>query len=400
MGKTIRAAVEFSLQWESVVGVHHDRFYIERVDFWRDFFPGTIGDSIAGLSGNEYHRESFPPGVLVPAHRADNIKEVKRSLLLPEGDEKQQRELLGRYYPRGSYWKALNSFPGDISPMRVIDLTETTITVDMNHPLSRHPLTLVCSAPRNISHITQRGGSAQDIGALVTSGGTGMQVPHPSENRSSHPIYPLLRPDEGDDKQFYRSARMVHHLDERALSHVRSLYSRLLQPGNKVLDLMASWDSHLVEPSRYSHLTGLGLNEEELQRNEAFHDYLIHDLNRVPELPFGANSFDGVICTVSIEYLTRPYEIFAELARILKPGGLLVVTISERWFPTKAITSWENLHPFERQGLVIRYFMEGNHFVNIHTESIRGYPRPSGDKYYHHQPASDSLFFVWGYVPE
>ena len=32
------------------------------------------------------------------------------------------------------------------------------------------------------------------------------------------------------------------------------------------------------------------------------------------------------------------------------------MTFSDRWFPTKAIELWSELHPFERMGLVLDYF--------------------------------------------
>jgi len=43
---------------------------------------------------------------------------------------------------------------------------------------------------------------------------------------------------------------------------------------------------------------------------------------------------------VSIDYLVRPVEVLREVARILRPGGVVVVTFSNRCFPTKAIRGW------------------------------------------------------------
>jgi SAM-dependent methyltransferase len=33
----------------------------------------------------------------------------------------------------------------------------------------------------------------------------------------------------------------------------------------------------------------------------------------------------------------RPLEAFAQIVRVLKPGGVLAVTFSNRWFPPKVI---------------------------------------------------------------
>jgi SAM-dependent methyltransferase len=37
----------------------------------------------------------------------------------------------------------------------------------------------------------------------------------------------------------------------------------------------------------------------------------------------------------------KPYEVFREAARILKPGGLLLVLYSNRMFPGKAVKVWK-----------------------------------------------------------
>ena len=399
MSTSLRAAVEFSLHWKSTSGVHTDRFYVEKLDFWRDFLPGNLKEGLTALQRGDHYCEKFVPGSLVPPHSDSNIKQFNRQLFNTSEKHGVLKPVPGRYYPKGCCWRPLNSFPVDTSPIRVIDVSESSVTVDMNHPLSQFPLTIVSSAPQSTASVSQRGGAAQDIGEMLTADGPGMQVPYPSVTKHSHHDYPFSRLDDQDDSRFYQSARMVHHLDETARSHVRALYSRLLRPGTNILDLMASWHSHLADGSRFKEITGLGLNEEELQHNDLLSDYVIQDLNKQQKLPFATNTFDAAICTVSVEYLCSPYEIFAELARIIKPGGLLIMTISERWFPGKAIATWEDLNPFERQGLVIQYFQHDNHFTNIHTESIRGYPRPSTDRYHQHVASSDPLYFVWGSVP-
>jgi SAM-dependent methyltransferase len=46
------------------------------------------------------------------------------------------------------------------------------------------------------------------------------------------------------------------------------------------------------------------------------------------------------VCCVSVDYLTRPLAVFTDVARVLRPDGLFVVTFSNRLFPTKAIRGW------------------------------------------------------------
>jgi len=82
----------------------------------------------------------------------------------------------------------------------------------------------------------------------------------------------------------------------------------------------------------------------------------VRDLNVEPVLPFGDGSFDAVTCCVSIDYLTRPLEVFAEAARVLRPGGAFVCTFSNRCFPTKAIRGWLSTDDEGHCAIVSAYF--------------------------------------------
>ncbi|MEJ2096325.1 MAG: SAM-dependent methyltransferase, partial [Deltaproteobacteria bacterium] len=88
--------------------------------------------------------------------------------------------------------------------------------------------------------------------------------------------------------------------------------------------------------------------------------------------------------------------VFEEVGRVLKPEGFFVVTFSDRWFPTKAIHIWKEIHPFERMGLVLEYFIRSGTFKDLQTYSIRGLPRPRHDQYFPEQHLSDPVFAVWG----
>jgi len=143
-------------------------------------------------------------------------------------------------------------------------------------------------------------------------------------------------------------------------------------------------------------LTGLGLNMDELKRNRQLTNITVQDLNVNKTLPYPNDTYDAVLNTVSVEYLTDPIAIFKEVARVLHPGGHFVVTFSNRWFPPKAIKIWEELHDFERMGLVAEYFLQSGGFANVQTYSIRGLPRPHNDKYYPDLLHSDPVYAVWG----
>jgi ubiquinone/menaquinone biosynthesis C-methylase UbiE len=138
------------------------------------------------------------------------------------------------------------------------------------------------------------------------------------------------------------------------------------------------------------------MNAEEMKNNPQLTEHVVHDLNEKPRLPFEDATFDRVICTVSVEYMTQPVAVFDEIARVLKPDGILMHTFSNRWFPPKAIKLWTELHEFERMGLVLEYFHRSGKFNNLQTFSTRGWDRPETDKYYPDMPQSDPVFAVWG----
>ena len=160
------------------------------------------------------------------------------------------------------------------------------------------------------------------------------------------------RADPSPDPDFYAAPRLVHHIDDRAVDAVGALYDQLGVDGD-VLDLMSSWVSHLRTPPR--SLTVLGLNEVELDANPMATARVVQDLNADARLPFADAAFDAVLNCVSVDYLVRPVEVLAEIARVLRPGGLSVCTFSNRCFPTKAVRGWLSVPEEQRPGIVADY---------------------------------------------
>ena len=161
------------------------------------------------------------------------------------------------------------------------------------------------------------------------------------------------RADRSRDSVFYSSPRLVTHLDDPAIAAVGALYDELGISGD-VLDLMSSWVSHFRTPP--THLTVLGMNSDELAANPSAAVTVVHDVNAQPWLPFPDESFDAVVCCVSVDYLIRPIEVFTDVARVLRPGGPFVCTFSNRCFPTKAIRGWVYADDEQRCEIVRQYF--------------------------------------------
>ena len=160
------------------------------------------------------------------------------------------------------------------------------------------------------------------------------------------------RADPSPDPDFYAAPRLVHHIDDRAVDAVGALYAELGVDGD-VLDLMSSWVSHLRTAPR--SLTVLGLNDVELAANPMATARVVQDLNADARLPFADASFDAVLNCVSVDYLVRPVDVLAEVARVLRPGGLSVCTFSNRCFPTKAVRGWLSVPEEQRPGIVADY---------------------------------------------
>jgi SAM-dependent methyltransferase len=175
----------------------------------------------------------------------------------------------------------------------------------------------------------------------------------------------FTRYDEGDDRSFYRFPRLTAHLDGPACQALTALFREELPAGGRLLDLMSSYVSHLPPEVAYEHVLGLGLNDDELRLNPQLHEHLTHDLNRQPRLPFADGSFDAALCTVSVQYLTRPVEVFAEVGRVLRPGAPFVVSFSNRCFPSKAVRIWVSTDDREHSALVRRYFALAGRFERV-----------------------------------
>jgi SAM-dependent methyltransferase len=186
------------------------------------------------------------------------------------------------------------------------------------------------------------------------------------------------RYDEDPDPLFYAQPRLVTHIDDAAIAAVTRLYRELFPAGGAILDLMSSWVSHLPDDVAYRRVVGLGLNREELDANPRLDARVVQDLNREPRLPFADAEFDGAAICVSIQYLTQPVAVLRDVGRVLRPGAPLVVTFSNRCFPTKAVAIWQALDDAGHARLVRYYLRAAGNWEAI--EALDRSPRrPGGD---------------------
>jgi hypothetical protein len=198
---------------------------------------------------------------------------------------------------------------------------------------------------------------------------------------STLPEEAFRRADEAPDEEFYRTPRLVTHIDDRAIAAVTQLYRELFPPGGELLDLMSSWVSHLPTEIEYRRVIGLGMNEVELRRNESLDSYVVQNLNTNPGLPFGDAEFDGAGICVSIDYLIRPVEVLREVGRVLKVDAPTIISFSNRCFPSKAVAVWHQLDDRGHMRLVERYLEDAGNFADIRSMD-RSSRRVFGDPLY------------------
>ncbi|KAK9272717.1 hypothetical protein L1049_003094 [Liquidambar formosana] len=184
-----------------------------------------------------------------------------------------------------------------------------------------------------------------------------------TEKSSAGNIKRLVLPQEGrtkldtfSDREFYAYPRFVTHVDDGFISTLTNLYRERLRPGSEILDLMSSWVSHLPKEVKFKRVVGHGLNAQELAKNPRLDYFFVKDLNQEQKFELESCSFDAVLCTVSVQYLQQPEKVFAEVFRILRPGGVFIVSFSNRMFYEKAIRVWRDGTAYSRVQLVVQYF--------------------------------------------
>ncbi len=389
------ADIVFRLEWKSTLAAHTQVQYAKKVNFWRDCFPNQFYDDLIGKPVHAFVQRRFLPGEFLPLPDEKNIFNIVPSQFKqsPQGNNVTARK--GRFYPKGILTGISNVFSENIEPFRVLETSDTHIRVDFNHPLAGKAILLSAEILKIHPTKDERGGSCADWTGILTNG-AGMQAGWNTDATDFFSDRPFERADENTDCIFYQSPRFVSHMDDYAKQTVTNFYGQYLKTGMRILDLMASWESHLPSDLAFDEVTGLGLNQSELSKNPVLSSNVVHDLNANPALPFESDAYDAVVCTASVEYLIQPFKVFQEVHRVLKPKGVFVVTFSNRWFPPKAINIWTCLHEFERMGLVTSYFLETGGFDSIGTFSSSGFPRPKTDPYYGEYLMSDPVFAVTG----
>lgn len=174
----------------------------------------------------------------------------------------------------------------------------------------------------------------------------------------------FLRADQQDDGSFYTIPRFVYHIDEAAVSSLTQYYRNNISKKSDILDICSSWVSHypLEFPQVMGRISATGMNAFELKANDQLTDFQAKDLNIDYILPYDDASFDVVTCVVSIDYLIHPIEVLKEVRRVLRPGGKVIISQSNRCFPSKAIAMWLKMNDRQHLELINGYLQYAGGF--------------------------------------
>jgi SAM-dependent methyltransferase len=77
-----------------------------------------------------------------------------------------------------------------------------------------------------------------------------------------------------------------------------------------------------------AYVVGIDVSADALARNDQLDEAIVGDLQ---DYPLPAEDFDVVVCWWVLEHLRRPDRAIANMARALRPGGLLIVAVPRLW---------------------------------------------------------------------
>ena len=132
----------------------------------------------------------------------------------------------------------------------------------------------------------------------------------------------------------YERIKQYRPSDEETFLGLPLAYALAWLPAPLVLDVATGTArlprAVLRQPSFSGRIIGVDLARrmlrEAVRRTEQFADRLTFIWQDARNLPFEDGTFDAVTCLEALEFTPNPQDILTELLRVLRPGGVLLVT--------------------------------------------------------------------------
>ncbi len=389
--ENVNIAANIGLCWQGLDCVFHDWLYLDHIRPGHDLLPAGLAAKLDGKKTGAQIEHIYPAGQLVAGWHPDRQSELDTARFKAPDNARFGRFYPADYVPTGNETQAVGS-----NHCRIVRASKDRVTLDCNHPLSRHEIRLLLQI-RSIHRAgTGDPGPGRDIAAMLCDQGPGMQDRLPQQDTDFFSARSFQRLDEGDDAEFFREPSLTPFWDQRALLEVSQLYQQLIPPQADILDLMAGVHSPLQQTDlEIASLHCAGLNAAELEHNPSCDHRRVLDVNRIQALPYQDQQFDVVLIHAAIEYVIQPQLLFSEISRVLKSAGRIIVSFTNRHLPEKAIQLWREAYDFERTAIVLSYLRASRGFANFSSHSQRGLSRLPDDELTADLQHSDPVFMVW-----
>ena len=97
------------------------------------------------------------------------------------------------------------------------------------------------------------------------------------------------------------------------------------------------------------------------------------------DLPFRDASFDTVLCLQVLEHVPRPWRLLDEIARVLRPGGALVLTAPHIWGLHEEPRDYYRFTPFG-----LRHLSDAAGLRVVAVKALAGYWVTAGARFTHY----------------
>lgn len=135
----------------------------------------------------------------------------------------------------------------------------------------------------------------------------------------------------------------------------------------KILDFGAGTQPYRQYMTKCKEYVSLEYDTEDNRRRKVAD--IFYDGNSIP-LP--SNDFDGILSTQTLEHVPNPGAIVAEWNRVLKPGGLLLITVPFMW------PEHEMPYDFQRyaSGGLVKLLQNGGFDIVINNRLLADFRAP------------------------